>query len=206
MADTLPITRRAVPADRAEAIRQAVRAVTGLPVIGDGTSRVAGPADAEALAAFLRDPAVHAPIYTVPRPINAETMAAFIADHAAQKARGEGFLVLSRSSDGDIVGYSDIQIWPHWAAGELGGAIRADRQGAGQGARGAAASFDWMFETLGLDLICETASLDNPRTARLLDGLGFQRMGEIDSQRPDGTTRRSRVWEISRSAWRARRP
>ncbi len=58
-----------------------------------------------------------------------------------------------------------------------------------------------MFETLGLDLICETASLDNHRTAHLLDGLGFQRLGEIESQRADGTTRPSLVWEISRAEW-----
>ena len=30
--------------------------------------------------------------------------------------------------------------------------------------------FDWLFDVLGLELICETAALDNIRTARLLDG------------------------------------
>ena len=206
MADALPLTRRAASPERADAIRQAVRAVTGLPVVGEGQSRIATLDDAAALAAFLADPAVHAPIYTVPQPINEETMTGFIADHMAQQARGEGLLALSLSPDGALVGYSDIQVWPQWAAGELGGALRADRQSAGQGARGAAASFDWMFETLGLETLCETASLDNVRTARLLDGLGFERMGEIDSVRPDGTIRRSRVWEITRPVWRARHP
>ena len=58
-----------------------------------------------------------------------------------------------------------------------------------------------MFDSLHLDLICETASLDNHRTAHLLDGLGFRRMGEIISQRADGTTRPSLVWEVSRAEW-----
>jgi RimJ/RimL family protein N-acetyltransferase len=58
-----------------------------------------------------------------------------------------------------------------------------------------------MFQALGLDLICSTASLDNVRTARLLDHLGFERMGEVESKRPDGSTRASLVWEVSREAW-----
>ena len=61
-----------------------------------------------------------------------------------------------------------------------------------------------MFTHLGLDLICETAAPDNIRTAQLLDHLGFRRMGEIVSQRPDGTTRPSLVWEMRREEWEER--
>ena len=84
----------------------------------------------------------------------------------------------------------------------MGGALHPDRQGERRGVEGARQSFAWMFEALGLDLICETAALDNHRTAHLLDGLGFRRMGEIASQRADGTARPSLVWEISRAQWR----
>jgi hypothetical protein len=61
-----------------------------------------------------------------------------------------------------------------------------------------------MFEALGLDLLCETAALDNVPTQRMLDGLGFRRMGETLSTRPDGTTRASLVWEMTRAEWAAR--
>ena len=63
-----------------------------------------------------------------------------------------------------------------------------------------------MFDVLGLELICSTAALDNVRTARMLDGLGFTRMGEVESTRPDGSVRRSLVWEMSRAEWDAREP
>ncbi len=58
-----------------------------------------------------------------------------------------------------------------------------------------------MFDVLGLDVICETAALDNTRTARLLDGLGFRRVGQTISTREDGTKRPSLVWEITQAEW-----
>ena len=51
-------------------------------------------------------------------------------------------------------------------------------------------------------LLCETASLENVPTQRMLDGMGFARMGEIESVRPDGSRRRSLVWEMTRADWR----
>jgi RimJ/RimL family protein N-acetyltransferase len=114
-------------------------------------------------------------------------------------------LFLGFDEAGEVAGYSDIQVWPEWSAAEMGGALRADRQSSGQGAKGAIASFDWIFNALGIDLICETASLDNVRTARLLDAIGFSRVGEIVSTRTDGTTRPSLVWEVTREAWLLKR-
>jgi hypothetical protein len=43
--------------------------------------------------------------------------------------------------------------------------------------------------------------MDNTRTAQLLDGLGFRRMGETTSYRNDGTSRSSLVWEVSKVEW-----
>jgi len=206
MAGALPITRRDMGDQRSEAIRQAVRSAGSLPVEGAGRSRRATEDDARALLAFLSDPGVHAPIYSLPVPLNEASVQTFIEEHARQAAAGEGLLFVREDAAGAIVGYSDIQVWPHWGAGELGGALHPSLQSQGAGARGAAATFGWMFETLGLELICETAAPDNVRTARLLDALGFQRMSEVTSTRPDGTTRPSLVWEISRQAWRARHP
>ena len=198
---SIPITRNPVPEDKAAAIRAAVASATSLGPDSD-SSRLAEPGDAALFHEFLSDPQIHAPIYTLPCPLTTDSVRAFIVNHLAQREQGTGLLFLTIDEQGRIGGYSDICIWPEWAAGELGGAIHPDRQGQRRGVEGARQSFDWMFETLGLDLICETASLDNHRTAHLLDGLGFRRMGEITSQRADGTTRPSLVWEMTRAEWR----
>jgi len=200
---SIPITRTPVPEAKAAAIRAAVAGATSLGS-DSGASRLATLEDAAAFHAFLGDPQIHAPIYTLPRPLTVESVRAFIADHQNEREQGKGLLFLTIDEQGRIAGYSDICIWPDWAAGELGGALHPDRQGQRRGVEGARQSFGWMFESLGLDLICETASLDNHRTAHLLDGLGFRRMGEITSQRADGTTRPSLVWEISRAEWQAK--
>ena len=197
----IPITRTPVPQAKSAAIRAAVAAATSLPSDNE-SSQLATLADAALFHDFLSDPQIHAPIYTLPRPLTVESVRAFIADHQQQRERGCGLLFLNFDDQGRIGGYSDICIWPEWAAGELGGALHPDRQGERRGVEGARQSFAWMFDTLGLDLICETAALDNHRTAHLLDGLGFRRMGEIASQRADGTTRPSLVWEITRAEWR----
>jgi RimJ/RimL family protein N-acetyltransferase len=199
MADDLPLTRNAASPGEAEAIRAAVSVQT---VMGD--SRLAELADAPGLFALLSDPLVHAPIYTLPRPLTEASVEAFIAGHLEERAAGEGLLFVRAGEGGQVMGYSDVQVWPQWRAGELGGALHPSLHGKGAGGRGAAASFAWMFEALGLDLICETAALTNVPTQRMLDGLGFLRMGETLSTRPDGTTRASLVWEITRAEWAAR--
>ena len=199
MADDLPLTRIAASPGEAEAIRAAVSVQT---VMGD--SRLAQLADAPGLFALLSDPLVHAPIYTLPRPLTEASVEAFIAGHLEERAAGEGLLFVRAGEGGQVMGYSDVQVWPQWRAGELGGALHPSRHGKGAGGRGAAASFAWMFEALGLNLICETAALTNVPTQRMLDGLGFRRMGETLSTRPDGTTRASLVWEMTRAEWAAR--
>lgn len=196
----IPLTRTSAEPAREAAIRAAVRGASP-PERANGTTRLATPDMAGALCAFLADPRVHAPIYTLPRPLTEDSVRAFITDHEDQRRRGEGLLWVTLTEAGEISGYSDLQVWPQWATGELGGALHPDRQGQGAGAEGARDTFAWMFAALGLDRICETAAPDNIRTARLLDGLGFTRMGEVTSTRPDGTTRASLVWEIDRAAW-----
>ena len=202
---SIPITRTLVSTQKASAIRESVRMATRLPVT-DGQSRRAVPYDAPKLLEFLSAPAVHAPIYTLPIPLNSDTVLAFINEHVREAEAGEGLLFVREDSERQIVGYSDIKVWPHWGVGELGGALHPNLQSQGAGARGAAMTFGWMFETLGLELICATAATNNVRTAKLLDGVGFSRMGEVESTRVDGTQRRSRVWEITKAAWLNRRP
>ena len=198
---SIPITRHEVTKEKADAIKVAVAKATAIGPDSE-SSRIATIDDAASFHEFLSDPQIHAPIYTLPRPLTVDSVHAFIADHQQQREQGSGLLFLTLDEQGRIAGYNDICIWPQWGAGELGGAIHPDRQGQRRGVEGARQSFDWMFDGLGLDLICETASLDNHRTAHLLDGLGFTRMGEIISQRADGTTRPSLVWELARADWK----
>lgn len=198
----LPITRIRQSEDRQAAIRDAVRNATGIE-FDRAPSRVARAADAGALLRFLSDPDIHAPIYNLPRPLTLESVAGFIDRKRQQREDGLGLLLLRFDPSGDIIGYSEIDVWPQWGAGDLGGALRKDQQGKRAGVDGARQTFGWMFETLKLELLVATGALDNIRTARLLDRLGFDRKGEITSTRADGSTRQSLVWEVSRSQWQA---
>ncbi len=199
----LPLTRNALPAARQSEIRDAVRGATGIP-FDDAPSRVATLDDADALYRFLSDPAIHGPIYNLPVPLTPETVRGFITRNQDAQARGEGMLFLRFDPEGEVLGYSEFEIWPEWGAGDLGGAIRADHQGKRVGVQGALQTFSWMFKRLRLELLVATGALDNIRTARLLDGMGFVRKGEITSYRPDGVSRQSLVWEVTRQAWQDR--
>jgi RimJ/RimL family protein N-acetyltransferase len=198
-----PKTVLQASAEEAAAIRAAVRA-PDLAELGPGRV-VANVEHAAALAAFFSDPAVSDPIYDLPRPFTVDNVRAWIEAADAQRERGEGLLVLTFAPDGELISYSRFSIWPDRSSGELAGAMRADRQGGGQGGAGMAVSLNWMFERLGVRLIGLTAALDNVRSARAIDHAGFVRMGERDAVRPDGTLRRSLYWEMTREAWRARR-
>lgn len=199
----IPLTRNALPAARQSEIREAVRTATGIP-FGAAPSQAAKADDADALYRFLSDPEIHGPIYNLPVPLTPDTVRGFIDRKRTEQERGEGLLFLRFDPAGEVLGYSEFDIWPEWGAGDLGGALRADQQGNRAGISGAIETFTWMFKSLRLELIVATGALDNIRTARLLDGIGFERKGEITSHRPDGATRQSLVWEVTRDAWRAR--
>ena len=199
MAD-LPITKIACSPKHQARIRDAVRSAIEIP-FGLFPGRLAKPSDAAAFLDFLSDPEIHRPIYNLPRPLTEESVRAFIEQKLAEQERGEGLLFLRIKDADEVVGYMDFDIWPEWGAGDLGGALRRDQQGQRAGVSGAQQAFTWMFETLLLERIVATGALDNIRTARMMDGLGLQRMGEILSQRPEGGTRPSLVWEVTRVDW-----
>lgn len=194
-----PKTVLDVTADEARAIRAAVRTadVTGL---GAGRARaelkhVAG------LVALLSDERVSGPIYDLPRPITEASVTRWVAEAQAQALAGEGLLIVTLDEHGQVSGYSKITVWPERSAAELAGAIRADLQNRGQGGSGMARSFHWIFEALGVRMMCLTAALDNVRSQKGIDAAGFVRMGEREAVRPDGTTRRSVYWEMTRDEW-----
>ena len=196
----LPLTRNALPEAQQDAIREAVRQAQGIR-FEQSPSRVARLDDAPAFFEFLADPEIHGPIYNLPRPLTVDSVRGMIARNLAAQSKGEGVLLLRFDDAGAVIGYSEFEIWPEWGAGDLGGALRQDQQGLRAGVNGAKRSFDWMFEQLGLELIVATGALDNVRTARMLDGLGLIRKGEITSRREDGSTRQSLVWEVTRDEW-----
>jgi RimJ/RimL family protein N-acetyltransferase len=185
--------------EEAEAIREAVRTA-------DPQSLGPGRALAElkhvpGLVALLSDEQVSGPIYDLPRPVNAETVTRWVAERQAEHLAGEGLLIVTVDDHGKVSGYSHITVWPERASAELSGAIRADLQNQGQGGRGMARTFDWIFETLGVRLMCLTAALDNVRSQKGIDAAGFRRLGERDVTRADGTTRASVYWEMTRDEW-----
>ena len=198
----IPLTRHPTSAEKAAAIRAAVRAVT-FPA--GANRRLAREDDAPAFHDLIADPRVSGPVYTLPKPPTLEAADAFIKRHIEEHQRGEGLLIFEYDAAGAIGGYHDIQFWPEWAAAEIGGAIRPDRQSMGAGGAGAAAAFNWLFDAIGVDLICETAALDNIRTKKLLERLGFRFLGEIESELPDGGKRPSLYFELTREEWAARR-
>lgn len=199
-----PLTVLEAAPEEEAAIRAAVREARGLATLA-GRRVVAGPQHVDEALTLLADPRVSEPIYDLPRPFTREGVAAWIAEATARQARGEGILTFSLDEHGVVAGYGDLRVWPDRASGEIGGAMRADRQGAGMGGQGFAEMADWAFEVIGIRLMGLTAALDNVRSQRMIDGAGFRRMGERDSLRPDGSVRRSVYWELTRDAWRAAR-
>ena len=165
----------------------------------------AAEAHVPALVDLLADPRVSGPIYDLPSPITTETVSEWVRDAQAKNERGECLLTVTPDREGRLITYSRFTIWPARTAAEIAGAYRADAQGAGLGKAGAANSFDWMFNELCVKLICVTAALDNERSARVIEAAGFRPMGERKGVRPDGSTRPSRYWEMTREEWDRRR-
>ena len=203
MSDPPVTVIRAPPGEEAD-IRRRVREVDPASLGPDRVIAVCG--HAASLARMLADPRVSDPIYDLPRPITEASVRDWIEAAADQQARGEAVLILSLDEDGEVAGYSRFSVWPDRSSAEIAGATRADRQNRGQGTTGAARSFGWMFEVLGVRLIGLTAALDNVRSARVIEGAGFRPMGERDSRRPDGTLRRSLYWEMTIDEWRDAHP
>ncbi len=198
-----PLTVLDVPPEEAAEIRARVRAADPA-ALGPGrvlaeASHVAG------LIALFSDAAVSDPIYDLPRPFTPERVGAWVAEAQAARGRGEAMLTVMLDAEGRVGGYAYVTVWPERSAAELAGATRADLQGGGRGGTGAIRTFDFIFEALGVRLIGLTAALDNVRSARLIDAAGFDRKGERESRRVDGTIRRSLYWELERGRWRALR-
>jgi RimJ/RimL family protein N-acetyltransferase len=186
----------------AEALRHAVRTVD-VGTLGPRRER-AELKHVPGLVALLSDPRVSGPIYDLPRPITEDAITRWVTENQAQALAGEALLIVTLDEAGEVAGYSRITVWPEHLSAELAGAVRADLQNRGTGASGMAHTFGWIFETLGVQLMCLTSALDNVRAQKGIDAAGFVRMGERDAVRPDGTVRKSVYWELTREQWRQR--
>lgn len=198
-----PVTVLQASPEEAAAIRHAVR--TADPAVISPTTKVAGPEDVAGLVAMLADPRVSGPIYDLPRPIDAGHIGAWVAESLRLRTAGEALLTVSLDETGAVAGYSRFTVWPERSSAEVAGARRADGQNSGQGAIGAARSFGFMFEVLEVRLVGLTAALDNVRSAKVIEAAGFIDKGERLSPLPDGGSRRSRYWEMTREDWLTRR-
>ncbi len=194
-----PLTILAVGEAEERAIRSAVSSAD-VSLLGRGY-RIAIADDVPGLVALFSDPAVSDPIYDLPRPFTATVIGEWVEQARMRQQRGEAVLAVMCDDAGDISGYSYFTVWPHLSAAEIAGAHRADTQNRGVGKAGAARSFGWMFDHLGVRLIGVTAALDNVRSARVIEAAGFVDRGERENRKPDGSTRRSRYWEMSREHW-----
>jgi RimJ/RimL family protein N-acetyltransferase len=186
----------------AEAIREAVRTVS-LEGLGGRRER-AELRHVPGLVKLLSDERVSGWIYDLPRPVTKESVTRWVAENQAQMLAGDALLMVTFDDAGEVSAYNRITVWPEHASAELAGAVRADLQNSGRGGAGMAHTFGWIFETLGVRLMCLTAALDNLRVHKGIDAAGFIRMGERDAVRPDGRVRRSVYWELTRDQWRRR--
>ncbi len=198
-----PITVLTATPEEEAAIRRAVRQAD--PAWLGPMSRIAGPEHVAGLTVLLSDPAVSGPIYDLPRPISEASVAAWVNQSLNMRQAGEALLVITLDETGAVAAYSRFSVWPDRSSAEIAGARRADQQNSGQGAAGAARSFGFMFEVLGVRLVGLTAALDNVRSARVIEAAGFRPMGERLSRGHDGTERRSRYWEMTRQDWLTQR-
>jgi RimJ/RimL family protein N-acetyltransferase len=188
-----PLTVLTASAEEEAAIREAVRKAPGRVI--------AGPEHVAAMLDLFSDPRVSDPIYDLPRPFTLESVANWVTESRALQLKGECILAVTLDEAGEVAGYSRFSVWPDRSSAELAGAARADRQNTGRGRVGVTSSISWMFDVLGVRLIGLTAALDNVRSASAIDGAGFTRMGERESLRHDGTSRRSLYWEMTRDQW-----
>ncbi len=190
-----PKTKLDVSEAEAARIRTAVRDVRTIEGV-IGASRLVVPEDASAVLVLLKDERVSAAVYTLPRPFSIDSITDWIEDHQRQARKGEGLLTLVEDASGQVVSITDFRFWPEYSACEFGGVIAAHLQSKSYGTKGIRELCDWCFDIIGVRMLAMTSALDNVRSNKIFEGMGFTHMGEMDSVRPDGTVRRSNYWEL----------
>jgi len=190
-----PDTKIETSAAEAAQIRATVQKLDRIEATGHQLAR---PDDAADLLDLLADPQVNGPLYTIPTDVDLPWVQNWIDQHLREREEGTGLLFITRGPTGSVDGFSDIQIWPDYAAAEMGGGLRPGLQGQSRGGQGAAGMFMWLFQDLGIKLLAMTCAEDNIRTQKLLTRIGFTQGKSRISVGPDGTTRPSLYFEMLR--------
>jgi ribosomal-protein-alanine N-acetyltransferase len=166
--------------------------------------RALRPDDAAALCAYLSDPAVTErtsyPDVTLPL---AEAMVERARSRWAAGELGKWGLALSESDA--LVGTCGFNEWSpthRWA--ELGFDLARAQWGRGLMRAAASAVLDWAFDEGHIDRAQAFVRVDNARSTRLLEALGFAREGRLRSFRVcRGQAHDFYVYGLLRAEWRA---
>jgi RimJ/RimL family protein N-acetyltransferase len=169
--------------------------------------RPLGPADADALYAYLREPAVtELTAYPVVTPTLVEAM---IERARSRWAAGElSKWGVARQSDDRLVGtcgFNEHSAAHRWA--ELAYDLAPAHWGTGLMHRAVAAVLQWSFQQNYVDRIHAYVRVDNRRSQRLLEHCGFLREGCLRSFRVcRGEPHDFYIYSLLRSDWAKEHP
>jgi RimJ/RimL family protein N-acetyltransferase len=131
-------------------------------------------------------------------PANNTENAALARTARAEEARQAGRAVALAIVDaklGVVLGSCDIRRPdPDDAAlGEVGFLLAKEARGRGIATRAVGLLVEWSFQELGMERIQGLVHPDNPRSARVLERLGFRREGVLRRYRPGEAGREDRI-------------
>jgi [ribosomal protein S5]-alanine N-acetyltransferase len=167
------------------------------PQLSDGlvALRPWRPEDASVKAAWGRDADI---VRWTDLPANQTEEAALAWGASAEAARQAGnavALAIVDSASGVVLGSCDIRRPDPEdpALGEVGYLLAPEARGRGVATRAIGLLIDWSFRELGLERVQALVDPDNPRSAGVLERLGFQREGLLRRYRPGEAGREDRI-------------
>ena len=151
--------------------------------------------DAPVKAAWGRDPVI---VRWTELPLNQTEEAALVRMARTEETRQAGHAVALAIVDaklGVVLGSCDIRRPdPDDAAlGEVGFLLAEEARGRGVATRAVGLLVDWSFREFGMERVQGLVHPDNPRSARVLERLGFRREGVLRNYRGGKTGREDRI-------------
>jgi RimJ/RimL family protein N-acetyltransferase len=131
-------------------------------------------------------------------PVNYTEEAALPWAPRAEEAREAGHsitLAIADARSGAVLGPCDIRRpeSEDAALGEVGYLLAEEARDRGVATRATWLLVDWRFRALGMERVQALAHPDNPRSAGVLERLGFRREGRLRRYRPGAAGREDRV-------------
>jgi RimJ/RimL family protein N-acetyltransferase len=121
---------------------------------------------------FASDPEVTRCLRWEPARTIADSEAAMAGRLGRLASGSELSWILVLKSDHRVVG--SLSVWPRGAEAELGFALARNDWGQGLAAEAAGAALDWLRRTGRIRRVWAACDVDNPRSKRVLEKLGFQ--------------------------------